>query len=560
MRKILVVLCALVWVVTANAQIFGDEPASVTGSFQLNAQVYKPDSIIGADTVAEKLLSNSYMNVIYTKGAFSAGVRFEGYYNAMLGHQSNFDGFGIANRYATYDGGFAEVTMGNFYEQFGNGLVFRAYENRDLGYDNSVDGARIKLRPLQGIIFTGFIGKQRDYWAISDGIVRGVDGDFSINEIFKGLAESKHRVTLGGSVVSKYQKDEDPILILPENVASGAGRLSYAFGGFALNSEYAFKSQDPSADNGSIYKYGSAMITNLTYSQKGFGVMIQSKWVDNMSFRSDRNQSLNRLLINSLPAISKNHAYAFAAMYPYATVPTGEAGVQGEIFYKFSKGSLLGGKYGTMVTLNYSLVNDIDKQLPEGQLDTKAGTDGYTTDFLSIGDEVLLRDFNADISKKLSKKVKGTLTYQNIVFNQARMQGHGDMVNANTFIADVTLKLKRKHALRIEGQLLTVKMDSVEHEGKKVWQKQDKGDWAMLMLEYTISPNWFFSLSDQYNYGNPVDEYKTHYYSAAFGYTKNSTRFEMRYGRQRKGVLCVGGVCREVPAANGLYVSIKTNF
>jgi hypothetical protein len=44
------------------------------------------------------------------------------------------------------------------------------------------------------------------------------------------------------------------------------------------------------------------------------------------------------------------------------------------------------------------------------------------------------------------------------------------------------------------------------------------------------------------------------------GYIKGSTRFTVSYGRQRAGLFCVGGVCRFVPANNGLTLSFTQSF
>ncbi|MCT4623955.1 MAG: DUF6029 family protein, partial [Schleiferiaceae bacterium] len=38
------------------------------------------------------------------------------------------------------------------------------------------------------------------------------------------------------------------------------------------------------------------------------------------------------------------------------------------------------------------------------------------------------------------------------------------------------------------------------------------------------------------------------------------TRVQLGYGRQPSGIFCVGGVCRFVPASNGLQMSITSNF
>lgn len=546
---------------------------SVSGNFKLDAQTYRPDSLIGADSVNEKMLSNSYMNIIYNYGNFTAGVRFEGYFNTMLGYEQPYDGFGVGHRYATYTGDLLEVTAGNFYEQFGNGLIFRTYQDYDLGYDNAMDGARVKFKPTQGVTLTGIIGNQRVYWDKGEGIVRGLDGDFSINEFMPSLAESNHRFGLGGSFVSKYQKDDNPLYVLPENVGSGAGRINYSVSGFNIEAEYAYKSQDPSFDNAYIYKAGSALLVNANYSQKGLGLLFQYKWVDNMSFRSERDETINNLLINNLPAISKNHTYSFAAMYPYATQLNGEAGLQAELFYKFKKESLLGGKYGTLMSMNFSRIVDIKKTpIDDNTTISQSGTDGYETSFLSMTDSLFYQDLNLEISKKFSKKLKGIFTYQYVIYNQKALEGHLDMVNAHVVVADISYKIKKKHTLRVEAQSLITKQET---DANGLNYKQDYGNWAMLLLEYSISPNWFFALSDQYNYVSFDDDIalntlslnhekselnRNHYYSIAMGYTKGASRIALSYGKQREGILCVGGVCRAVPAAYGLLLSISHTF
>ncbi len=553
---------------------------SVSGNFKLDAQTYQADSLIGANEVPEKILSNSYMNVIYNNGKFTAGVRFEGYLNTMLGYDKPYDGFGLASRYATYSGDVLEVTAGNYYEQFGNGLVFRTYEDRDLGYDNAMDGMRVKLKPADGVVLTGIIGNQRIYWEKGEGIVRGVDGDFALNNLFEGFASSNHRITIGGSFVSKFQKDESPLLILPENVATGGARINYSIGKVSLAGEYAYKSQDPSSDNNFIYKPGSALLLNGNYSQKGLGVMLQYKWVDNMSSRSERDAQINNLLMNSLPAISKNHTYAFAAMYPYATQIMGEAGMQAELFYKLKKGTFLGGKYGTMLALNFARVVDIKRDSIDATTGIgKPATDGYKTSLFSMTDSLFHQDINIEITKKFNKKLKGIFTYQYLTYNQLALEGHGfeydGIVNAHTVIADVTWKIKSKHSLRIEGQaLFTGNFNHMTATGEKIDIKQDYGNWAMLILEYSVSPHWFFALSDQFNYVSADDElakntalinhasdlHRSHFFSVAMGYSKGASRIQMSYGKQREGILCVGGVCRAVPAAYGFNISISTTF
>lgn len=124
--------------------------------------------------------------------------------------------------------------------------------------------------------------------------------------------------------------------------------------------------------------------------------------------------------------------------------------------------------------------------------------------------------------------------------------GDEEMVYANIAVVDLTYKFNRKHSLRTELQGL--------------WTKEDDGDWAALTLEYNISPIWFFSVMNEYNYGNPVSNMQIHYYNMSFGYTDKSNRISVRYGRQREGLLCVGGVCRYVPASTGFTITLTSSF
>ena len=82
----------------------------------------------------------------------------------MQGYDSNFNGNGIPYRFAQYNVNGLDITVGNFYEQFGNGLIFRSYEEKTLGIDNVMDGIRLKYSPLKGLLLKGFVATQRLFW------------------------------------------------------------------------------------------------------------------------------------------------------------------------------------------------------------------------------------------------------------------------------------------------------------------------------------------------------------------------------------------------------------
>lgn len=578
---LLPLLLAFLFPVVAFSQSFLDG-AKVTGNMQIDAQYYSEDDKLGiTDSTLNyrKFGMNGYTNLLYTAGDFSAGLRMEAFLNPMLGFDQRYEGVGIPYWFARYKTGTFEMTAGHFYEQFGSGLVLRSWENWTLGYDNSIYGFNANFSPVQGVKLKGLVGVHRYFWEpykeSNRGVVKGLDGDFYLNEMFAGMAESKTRINLGGSFVSKYEKVPtytyvtDSVYLVdsvewnqqtvyemnvPYNVGSWAARTSISHGGINFFVEYAEKGNDPNATNSYIFKKGSAIYSSLSLSTKGLGVFLSTKWIDNMSYKSKLTETGNppMLDINYLPAISKEHTYSLAALYPYATQPNGEFGFQGQVDYKIPKETKIGGKYGTSVTFNYSIAKSIEKDtLPNSPVTgSLAGTDGYETSFLSIGDLTYYRDFNVVVERRLSGKWKTIVGYYNQSYNKNVIEDniYNDhrMVDANIAVLDLTYRITRRNSLRMEAQGL--------------WTEEDKGDWAALLFEYNVSPKWTFSVQDEFNYGNPDADMQVHYFNLALGYTQNTTRFAVRYGRQREGLVCIGGVCRYVPASTGFGLTITSSF
>ncbi len=579
--KKLTLLVLLGWSATSS---FGQVvPGNFTGNIESTFQYLNADSLIGATQPDSKGLLNTYMNVFYTQGNFKAGMRFESYLPRIQGYPATFDGTGLGMRYIGYSNNLVDITLGSIYDQFGSGLSLRTYENMGLGYDSQLDGVRVKVTPKKGFTVKGVYGYLRYAFldsriVHSDGIVRGIDGELHLNETFKSWEAKKLDVTIGASFVSKYQRDDNTTLNLPENVGCYGGRVRVKYGKIAFDGEYVFKGQDPSEDNLYNFNVGHAAVFNLGYSQKGLGILFSAKSVDNMSYRADRTKQLQNVLINYLPSLNKTHTYNLvASLYPYATQPVGEIAFQGEILYTLKKGSKLGGKYGTTVNLNYSSAyRPMRHTSGIDPLDSTGVT--YTSGLFDMSDSLYWRDVNFNLTKKFSKNFNITLSYFNITLNNdvATVTKEKGFIKSNVFVVETGYKINNKQSIRMELQTLFVnRRDSVDvinsitgvtekverdipfyQEGRPV----DKGDWVTLLLEYTINSNWFISAMDQYNFGNSDKKYRAHHPYFSVGYIQESTRITISYGRQRAGLFCVGGVCRPVPASNGLTFSFTHSF
>lgn len=242
-----------------------------------------------ADGSHEDFRTNTYVDLALQSKYVDAGARFEYLEHPLPGFEKDFKGWGVPFFYVKGKLNKAELTLGNFYDQFGSGFIFRTYEERSLGIDNSILGARLVVNPFSGVRLKALSGKQRRYWAHNDAWVSGADLELSLDEWFHALQQSGTYLTLGGSWVNKHEKADDDLLMvdashrlnLPENVNAWDARVNLNKGPFNILAEYAQKTQDPSFDNGYIYRKGYVAMLSGSYSRKGMSLLLQAKRSDN---------------------------------------------------------------------------------------------------------------------------------------------------------------------------------------------------------------------------------------------------------------------------------------
>lgn len=586
MKKYLPLLAAAVLAALPAAAQEEDGGVSLKGSIQSDVLIPQEDQKIGTGTYKDWGLTNTYVDLQLLNKYVSAGARFEYLDHPLPGFEKDFQGWGVPHIYVTGRLKHAELTLGDYYEQFGSGFILRTYEERSLGIDNSLRGARLTLKPVKGVTLKALAGQQRVYWHNrswdkdftylngTDPWIYGADLELNVDQWFKRMDENGSRLTLGVSAVTKHERAEDIVnlrptgakdefgtdilgaykLNLPTDVGAIDVRAQFQKGNYSLMAEYALKSQDPSFDNGYIYRRGNALMLSGSYSKRGMSLLLQAKRSEDMAFRSERSRTGTAAFINHLPAFSQQQTYALAALYPYATQNSlGEWAFQGEFSYTFKRKTALGGKYGTTVKLNASHIRGIDRQplMAAGQpVEDLQGTKGYTTKFFRMGHDTYYQDINVQLDKKVTKDFKLNLMYMHQRYNKTIVEGHGGTINSHIAIAEGKYTINKKLTLRGEAQYLHT--------------KQDQGDWWYGLLELSVLPHFMFTVSDMYNAKVPnTDETATskqHFYMVSGCYTHGAHRLQLSYGKTRAGYNCTGGVCRYVPASKGLQVSYNFNF
>lgn len=528
-----------------------------SGGIESTSQWYQEDEDLGFEQPDDPFRSNNYVRLDYNYGKFSAGIQYEAYLpNHLLGYSDRFNDNKIATWYVNYKGEQLDITAGNFYEQFGSGLVFRSWEDRQIGINNSIRGVRVAYSPNDFTTIKGLIGKPRLGFEMTEGTVGGVDIETNLVRLFDKENYS-NAVTAGFSYVGQHEEYTGVVEDFPQNLNNYSLRLGYTGNkGIYANVEHVIRGEQAAFFSGQPtekYYDGNAWLVNLGYSAKGFGINGTFRRLENMGMFGQRNLSeagentFNEGILNYLPALTRQHDYLLTNIYVYQAQAqlnfeqqeAGEIGGQLDIYYNLPKGTFLGGKYGTKLAANASYWNGLNPTFSE-DLTT------YETSFFDFGRK-FFHDVNFEVNKKWTDKFSSIFTYMHQYYDRGIMEGitYSPLV-ANVVVGDFLYKFNSKNSVRFELQHLQT--------------KRDRKNWAAALVEYNLNQRWNFYLADNYNYGNDDEDKRFHYYMVGGSYAKESTRIALNYGRQRGGLICIGGVCRFVPENTGFTLTLVKTF
>ena len=550
MKKLFYILALISFSVSAFAQ--EKDWGRVSASLESTNHIYVDDEAnnfvpsSGYDPELQYLnggryATNNYLKVDYYKGGISAGMQLEGYFPTTVGFPYAQNKLSLSNLYCSWTDNDYSVTAGSFYEQLGSGLLFRSWEDRALGLNNAIVGARAMYNYdgiLSAKVFTGAprLGKLASPndtkffgLGLTNVYLAAADASFSFSEAFGWDALS---MALEASVLYKHENlQEVPAYVgCKDNNVGWSGRLNLESDGFYFKGEYV--------DAGMQYvnpfcnaERGDAQLIEVGYNRRGLGLSVTGRRIHRMNqqiYTGDIEYSAAANVLSYCPAMCTQYTYMLTTLNPYnpATgtnaVMSGEYGGQIDAFYNFRRGTKIGGKRGMKIHANFSAYCGLN-------------ADGGMKD-----GEFQFLDFSADVEKQWTKKFKSVLLYSLQDYNKEENGVYVGM--SHTVVADLLYKWTPKFSTRLELQYLA----------SKEYQK----DWMAALLEVSFAPSWSVFASDMYNHG----ETKMHYYNAGVSYAYQWFRVAAGYGRYRAGYICSGGVCRQIPAYTGSNLTLTASF
>ncbi|WP_396164455.1 DUF6029 family protein [Flavobacterium sp.] len=536
------------------------------GGFETNAQRYL--EFENDEDSPEYFRSNNYLQLNYELKKWTFGMQVESYAKqALLNYYPGFDGTNVATYFAKYKAKKLEATAGYFYEQFGSGMILRAWEDRSLGINTALRGGKIFYKPTKDIKFKAFYGQQRSGFNVSKGQLYGFDMEANMTD---WLSFEEANLEIGFSNVNRYEKI-DPSLVSNPNfnptTRAFSFRSSFSQDIFYSSFEVNYKSKDAtlnridSSISNNFINDGNALQFNLGIAKDGLGIDLTFRRTENMLFTSERipeavglNQSsldYSDKVINFTPALTKQHHSNLANIYVYQAqagvefksneiMKSGETGGQIDVVYEFAKDTKFGGKYGTKLALNYASWYNLPGTY-------RAIPAQYETNFFGVG-EKYFSDCNVEVKKQFTENSRASFLYVNQYYNKPWVEDASHAVNTNIFYVEWIYSMTNSKSIRIDA----------EH----MWADADFKNWMGGSMEYNFNEKFSIYALDLVNYGNTKDkeEREKHYLTVGGAYRKGSTRVSLGYGRQRGGLVCVGGVCRFVPESTGISLSFNTAF
>ncbi len=559
MRKVFLYLClCLIFVGKLKAQTGADDKGQFSGNLLLNYQKYLRDDKIGASTKVYQENSASidawlFMN--YRIKGYNFTVRYDAFNNSpLLNPQGSYTDHGIGYWQASKQIDKLNITVGSFYDQFGQGILFRAYEQRQIGMDYAVQGVRLQYDFSPNWRLKGFSGNQKgnidNRFGFAKQVVSGLNLEGQIDLDAKGKFGT---LQVGASAVNRTldRPEMDKLVaeinnydlskrFIPKyNVYGFNGYFTYNIGNFQWTTEANFKTEEAIRDLGNklFLSGGKVIYTSLGWGTNnirmgkhmaGLSVNLQLRHIDKFPLRTSPNEILLNGMLSYLPSLTRMNTYRLLARYNAPAQELGENGIQGEIDFKPRK--------GTHISLNGSYVRSLK------------------LNGIANKDILLFREVYGEVIQNLNKKTKLKLGLQSIVYNQARYEQEPEFENVYTFtpFGELLFKMSKGKSLRLEFQYLHT--------------KQDQGSFANFIAEMYLNSHWYVGAGDMVNvvpHRYPVmviANQVLHYPSFYTGYTKGNSIFTLSYIKQLQGVNCSGGVCRLEPAFSGVRFTVSTNF
>jgi hypothetical protein len=492
-------------------------------SFQLPNGLTISNQLEYGYDIDEKLeILENWLNADYRSGIFSTGIRFDIFQpndpNPAISRGK--DRFAdISYKYLSAKIGSArsniKLTVGNFYNLFGRGMILKSYENRSIRIDNNLLGVMVNAR-YSNFKLTALSGSIENSQAERKDILHAFDLEY------KAIKKLK----IGGSFASNQPNSGGARTRL------ASVRVIPSFWNFDAYGEFGIKQNDDIKENifnGSENLAGKAYYGNLNFYYGSFSLSGEYKVYDNFSFTSEDGS----ILYNTPPAVRNEYSYILLNRHPSQLNADNEKGFQVEANYSLSQKTTFGVNYGETKTLgSNSLYQRIRK------INTSSNS------FLPVRTQLIELFAHAE-----HEWFYGLTTVVGFGYNEELAENTKSItpiLENKIYIDDIN-----SFKVILEFQQTTNKNNSEQYYNNVV------------LIEYLRSPKLSISLVAEMETREPTEDRVVR---KVFGFVQvgyklgEHTDLSILAGSRQAGNICIGGVCRFEPEFSGVELKMQTRL
>lgn len=504
--KYFVLFCCFSAIVSAQSDIILPSGLGVSNQLEYSFDL---------DTKQE--IFENWLNLDYSKGIFSAGIRFDVFQpndpNPVIsrGKEKYAD---ISSKYIglnlTGENSSLDVTVGNFYTLFGRGMLLKSYEDRNLRVDNNLLGVFVEAN-YKKLTLKALTGMAENIKAMRKDILHGADLEFKLINNLK----------LGTSYVSNKPEYDQMA-----RTSLASVRIQPTIGNFDFYAEYGVKMNNDITNtkfNGEKEIIGKSFYGNMNFYYGSFSIVTEYKLYDNFLFSSND----GTIIYNTPPSLRKDMTYILLNRHPSQLKQNNEQGYKVEANYEAADDLSLTFEVAETKTLDQ---NSLYQQVKESNTASK----------------VIFKEYYFQADKNWGKSLKSIIV-------GAYNEEYGTNTKNLTFVFDNHIYLNDENTFKI----------AIEHQHTKNKVTNEEYFDDILLLEWQNSPSISIALVCEMKTSEPVLGTKKRKYWNYFQFSynwNNHTDISMTFGKRQAGNICIGGVCRYEPEFSGIEFKMMTRL
>ncbi len=493
------------------------------------------------DIEVPKQYFEDWIDLEASKGNFTAGLRFE----AADSSSHNESIKEVTKLYFNYSNNGINVTAGDFYGSFGRGLVFGLKESKADFFDSKITGGKFEycgelfgLKALGGKSYFKYINDfdpaaqtvdEMDNSIVGGEISIPVSSYMNFDELSVNIGLSY--LYLKSDYADELQYLYDEMFIEETNIGGFSTEIIWS--DWEFFNEYAVKVTERTPD-----QTGWANYTSVSYAVKGFSAGVEYK--DYYKYGANPNDPGSGFTpYQNAPELTIVHSSHLLNTHPHEVNPNDEIGLKLNAVWQMNEQLDISGIFAV------SSKHNEDNIMPEFGEEYLPYKDAW------IGSNFVQENYaiTAGAGYFIDTPINKGLNQQIIPGEENNPDAYYD--ERLTVMGECSFNIDSESKIAVCGEYQKVTNEYLDEDYNDIYAS----------AEYSYSPYGYISVSMIKTTEEVAEDAPDMWLGLETGINiMDNHKLELFYGRERAGVKCSGGTCRQVPEFDGFRMTLVSEF